>query len=182
MTTPQTSRPGPAGTTRKPQDDRQLYQAAEEHARRATADLARQLAGPAQADGTGMDPLDSLRAAFELERAASLVSPDHCRAAREAGYTWHQIGAALTGLAPSTNPRVNHQIAETAYSYANPRGTRFARAEEAPFTWTCRTCNEAIADYGLTGHPAFDEQGHAPGCSRLLRTIQARQPELEADQ
>jgi hypothetical protein len=129
-----------------------------------------------------VDSLDQLRAAFELERAASLVSHDHCRAAREAGYTWHQIGTALTGLAPSTNPRISHQIAETAYSYANPRGTRFARAEEAPFTWTCRTCNEAIADYGLTGHPAFDEQGHAPGCSRLLRTIRARQPELEAGQ
>jgi hypothetical protein len=174
MTTPHAPQP------RTPGQDRQLYEAAREHARQAAAGLARHIAGGAQPEGAG--PLDQVRAASELERAASIVSYESCRAAREAGYDWHQIGAALTGLPPSADPRISQQIAETAYSYANPRGTYAARAEQAPFTWTCRTCQEPIADYGPAGHPALDEHGHAPGCARLRHAIAARQPELEAGQ
>ena len=158
----------------------QLHHAAAEHARKAAADLAVELSLDHGQVPDG--PLDQVRAVFELERAAFIVGQEHCRAAREAGYTWQQIGAAITGTQPGASPYARRQIAETGYSYANPRGIRSARAEQAPFTWTCRTCEEPISDYGPTGSPAWDEQGHAAGCARLRKTIQPRQPDWEAGQ
>jgi hypothetical protein len=177
MTTPHTP---PRG---HPEKSWQIYQAAAEHARKAAADLAAELSlDHSEVPDARVDALDRVRAVFELERASFVVGQEHCRTAREAGYSWQQIGAAITGTQPGPSPRASRQTAETGYSYANPRGTRSARAEAAPFTWTCRTCEELISDYGPTGSPAWDEQGHTAGCARLAKTIQPRDLDWEAGQ
>ena len=116
----------------------------------------------------------------DLELAARRLALDYICQAREAGHSWHDIGTTM-GLTPDR--RSGHTIADAAFDYAaGDPDSHYARTYGRTVGWTCTTCSKTILDHGLDNGPADDERGHAPGCTRLARTIQARDAEWEAGQ
>ena len=88
-----------------------------------------------------------------------------------AGHGWDQIGHAL-GLTPGGD--VGQQgatAADAAYTYAAGRPETEAPWQPRSFTWTCRSCDQAISDRGLITGPAEDEQGHSDGCRLLAAAV-----------
>jgi len=162
--------------------------AARNLSRRAVIDLARAAGAqpttrPAfrgsHATVRDLDPLDGLTASRQLETAARLHAADYIRAAREAGHTWHDIGAAL-GLTPSADPQqAGDTIAEAAFTYAAGHPDT-PRVYDRSVTWTCGSCDKAISDVGLVAGPAEDERGHTGSCPRLAATIRAWDVEWDA--
>jgi hypothetical protein len=162
--------------------DRQRY-AALTLARRALLELARDagaepITQPALADSRGtvldVEPLAGLAASRQLELAARSHANDYIRAAREAGRSWHDIGAAL-GLAPGGDAQqAGENMAEAAFTYtAGHPDTETARRYGRFIVWRCGSCDQAIADQGLSNGPADDEHGHAGKCARHAATIAA---------
>jgi hypothetical protein len=72
-------------------------------------------------------------------------------------------------------------VADDAYTYAAGRADTEAPWRPRSFTWTCRSCHQAIGDRGLVGGPADDEVGHADDCSRLAAAVATWNAEWDAD-
>jgi hypothetical protein len=128
-----------------------------------------------------VDPLAGLAASRRLEGAAWQHCRDYIRAAREAGHSWHDIGAALALFPGSDTRQASQTAAEAAFDYAagdpdNEHARRYGRS----VTWTCGSCDRAISDHGLCNGPADDERGHVGNCPRLAATIAAHDAEWEA--
>jgi hypothetical protein len=118
--------------------------------------------------------------------ASRRVAREYIRAAREAGFTWDDIGRELELelRAGSMSANVNESLADAAYTYAVGPDPDSARYYGHSFAWTCPSCSNAIRDHGLASGPADDEEGHARHCTRLAATIDAwnaEWDELEAD-
>ncbi len=108
--------------------------------------------------------LAGARAARDLELAARRAARDYIRAARQDGHHWHQIAQAL-GLPPGAGT-----TGEAAYDYAAGPPDPDAPWRPRSFTWTCPSCDQAIADHGPdAGTPADAENGHASSFEHLAR-------------
>lgn len=174
-------------TQRDPREERR---AARNLARRALLDLARRAGAPtttqaafrgARATVPEIEPLVGLAASRAIELAARDHGAGYVRAAREAGYSWPDIGNAL-GLDPGDEARqASESVAEAAFTYAAGRpDTEMACRYGRSVAWTCGSCGQVIFDRGLCNGPADDERGHAQGCPRLTATIAAWDAESEA--
>ena len=167
------------------------FAAIRDHARSAVIGLARcrgaELTTRPMLPDSGLtvrdlEPLDGARAARDIELGARHAARNYIRQAREAGHGWDQIGQAL-GVAPGADAdQTGLTVAEAAYTYAagNPctdTAVRYGRS----FTWTCRSCDQAISDRGQVAGPADDEQGHAGECSRLAAAAAEWNAGLDAD-
>ena len=136
-------------------------------AREAGAQFTPRPVIPSEPDGPSqLEPgsLAAVTAAVSLSRAAMRAVRDWCRAAREDGATWAQVAAAM--------------------DYDSPAAAFFLLASDlgnGPSAgWTCRTCLQAVTDYGPeAGHPADQEHGHADGCARLAETVRAYDAQWE---
>jgi hypothetical protein len=118
-----------------------------------------------------VESLAGARAARDIELAARGTARDCIRQAREAGHGWEQIGRAL-GPAPEAGP--DHEgptVGDAAYTYAVGKRQSEPPWEPRYFGWTCRSCDQPIADRGLSAGPADDEPGHAQDCPRLTAAI-----------
>ena len=111
-------------------------------------------------------PADALRIARQLEHAARAEVRVHVRRAREAGLSWHEVGALLgfgdlpAGIGPT--------VAEMAFDYTTGPRTVHAWFPAPPvFRWDCLGCGQAIADHGPARGPGCDQDGHTDGCQRL---------------
>src|SRR5579859_2755291 len=180
---------------RQPPTPRQVATAAYQAARRTALSLARDLGAAATSRRAypgspftrpDVEPLAGLRAARHVEMASHRVARDYIRAAREAGYTWDDIGRYLEEELQhgSAAAQVSENAADAAYNYATGTDPETARYYSQSFTWTCPTCDGAISDHGTSNHPADNEQGHADHCPRLAATINAwhaQWDEIEAD-
>ncbi len=109
------------------------------------------------------DPLEGIAAARRQEQAAAAAIRAHARAARAAGLSWAQIAGAL-GCKRDRG--------------TSPAGEAFARlasdlgSGSPSFGYTCRSCDQAVVDYGPEcGHPEDAERGHAGGCARLAAAV-----------
>jgi hypothetical protein len=173
----------------------QITTSAYNAARRTALNLARDLGATSSkrpifhgspVSRTDVEPLAGLRAARHIEMASHRVAKDYIRAAREAGYTWEQLGHELEQELQYGSPtaHINDSIADTVYNYATGTDPETARYYSQSFTWTCPSCSSTIRDHGMSNGPADDEQGHARHCPRLAATIDAwnaERDDLEAD-
>lgn len=125
-----------------------------------------------------VDALAGLNAARNLELGARHTARDYIRQARDAGHTWHDIGAILNLTRDADT--AGESYAEAAYDYAAGQPDPDAPWRQRSFRWTCRACNQAIADHGIWNGPADDEQGHAQDCPRLAATIRKWDAHWEA--
>jgi hypothetical protein len=159
----------------------QRMRAARETARREASRLARDadaaivtrpmFRGDKEPAVRDVEPVAGARAARDLELAALGTARDYIRQAREAGHGWEQIGRAL-GLDPGVGPdRGEATAADAAFTYATGRPGTEAPWEPRYFGWTCRSCDQPIADRGLIQGSADDEPGHAQNCPRLAAAI-----------
>jgi hypothetical protein len=169
----------------------QRARAARDTARRDTIQLARETGaamvtrplfrGENEPTVRDVEPLAGARAARDLELAAKGTARDYIRQAREAGHGWDQIGQAL-GVSPGADAdQTGMTVAEAAYTYAAGRPDTESPWRPRSFTWTCRSCDQAIGDRGLVAGPADDEVGHADDCSRLAAAVAAWNAEWDAD-
>jgi hypothetical protein len=130
-----------------------------------------------------VEPLAGMRAARQLELGAREGTAGYIRAAREAGYTWHDIGTAMRLVLGGDAQQAGDTVAEAAYAYAaGSPDTETARRYGQSFTWACRSCDQYISDRGLISGPADDEHGHAEGCARLAAAIARWDADWEAGQ
>lgn len=179
-----------AGSARQARDE--AIRMARAAARRAALDLAVQggatvISRPAYCGAASMirdvEPLAGLRTTREIELGARYHARDYIRAAREAGHSWRQIGAAM-GLVPGGEPDLAGQTpAEAAYSYAagspdSESAWRYGRS----FGWRCASCEGLISDRGPFTGPAEAEPGHADGCARLAEAEADWDAQWEAGQ
>ena len=135
----------------------------------------------AQATVRDLEPLAGARAARKVELGARAAAVGYIRDAREAGHSWDQIGHAL-GLTPGGDAgQQDATAADAAYTYAAGRPETEAPWQPRSFTWTCRSCDQAISDRGLITGPAEDELGHGDGCPRLAAAITEWTAGLEAE-
>jgi hypothetical protein len=116
-----------------------------------------------------VEPLAGARAARDLELSSRGLARDYIRQAREAGHGWDQIGRAL-GLEPRGD-QDGATPADDAYTYAAGRPHAEAPWRPRSFGWTCRSCDQHVADRGLIQGPADDELGHAEDCPRLAAAV-----------
>jgi hypothetical protein len=116
----------------EPNEDAALIYAAQRAARRAAIDLAIQSGATkisrtpypgARSTVRDVEPQAGLQAARELEYGARHAVRQYMKAAREAGYSWHDIGAAM-GADPEPSTDLNETEAEAAFSYAAGIPTR----------------------------------------------------------
>jgi hypothetical protein len=116
------------------------------------------------------EPIASLEAARELERAAHSLAADYIRLARETGRSWYEIGDALNLHAFASANKL--PIAEEAYGYAlrNHRGPG-----RPTFTWTCPACLLTITDHGPYPDPPNREEGHGASCPRQAAQLAAQE-------
>lgn len=173
-----------------PQDADQRWRTVRNLARRALLDLARDggaeitsrpLFRGSQTNTHDIEPLAGLASSRQLELAAGRHARDYVRDAREAGYSWHDIGTAL-GLVPGGDAQqAGDTVAEAAFSYAAGHpDTEHARRYGRSIGWHCHSCDRSISDHGLCNGPADDERGHAGNCARLAATIATRNAEWDA--
>ena len=113
------------------------------------------------------DALAGIGAARLMQRVAEAVIADYAVAARAAGRTWTEIGAAL-GITGQDWPGA---VAERAFDQVTHGGDGWSRSS---VRWRCPSCGEQITDSGpFTSHPADIESGHADGCARYAADVAA---------
>lgn len=170
-------------------DPSELRRVARNLARTAMLDLARTIGAKAitrpafrgsHTTVPDVEPLAGLTVSRRLEIAAREHAADYVRAAREAGYSWQDIGNAL-GLVPGADAQqAGNTVAEAAYTYAAGHlDTETAHRYGRDVIWRCGSCDEVISDCGLCNGPADDECGHADKCPRLAATVAAWDAEWE---
>jgi hypothetical protein len=111
------------------------------------------------------DPVAALRASRDLYAAARRLLTEHARAARGAGRSWEELGAALN------LPGDDYGVGFAAFDYiampADPFTTRSVR-------WRCETCGQRVNDREPWNHnPDDNEYGHAPDCTRHNNEVTA---------
>ena len=160
---------------------RALYSLAED------AGIHQSIARPAHRGGpmvTDLVPLSGADVSRQIELAARKHVRDYIRCARQAGYTWHQIGTAMRLVPDGDAQQAGDTVAEAAFTYAAGHpDTEHARRNGRSVAWYCGSCHRAITDHGLNG-PADHERGHADNCRRLATTIaadQARSADFDAE-
>jgi hypothetical protein len=179
----------PASDENRDRRDR-LIMTARSAARRAAIDIARQHGaeiidrpafGGSQVTIRDVEPLAGLRAAREIELGARYHIRNYIQDAREAGYAWSEIGAALNLGAGRNDERGGQSVAEAAYSVAagNP-DSETARRYGRSFGWRCASCEGLVIDRGPFDGPVDAEPGHGDGCPRLAATVAAWEAEWEA--
>lgn len=162
---------------RSPQESREEATAAARHlVLNAVIDIVRQTGGkvirrpilqslPDSGTMYDVEAAAGLSAARQVELAARKSACDYIRASREAGQTWHEIGAEL-GLGPIARHSYL-PLAEVAFDYAaGDSAWEYACSYGRTFLWTCPACHEVISDRGTSKGPADDERGHITGCER----------------
>ncbi len=105
-----------------------------------------------------VEPIAGVRAAYEIERAARHVGRDYIRHAREAGHSWHDIGAALNITSGRDRETGAESISEAAFTYATGspdtdfarRYGRSTREHGAPYTRLRSARNYAGTSTGQT--------------------------------
>jgi hypothetical protein len=119
------------------------------------------------------EPSSGLRIARALETAATGVTREYVRYAREAGLRWDEIGAEL-GLG-SDSPDHGASVGDAAVNFAAGAGGYGVMRLAAPtFSWTCPVCQNPIQDHGPSaGTPPEQERGHAADCRRMADEIAA---------
>jgi hypothetical protein len=116
-----------------------------------------------------VEPMAGFRAAHEIEVGARYTARRYLQDAREAGFTWHDIGMAMDAGMRRESERAGGSAAELAYQYAVERAGRPGPYYDTAFSWTCQSCDKLIIDRGPFNTPAADQQGHAADCERLAR-------------
>jgi hypothetical protein len=72
---------------------------------------------------------------------------DYVKAARQAGMSWHQIGAALNLTANTGN---GGTIADAAFDFAaGDPGSYYTRTYGRSFPWICPACRGVVSDHAL---------------------------------
>jgi hypothetical protein len=117
------------------------------------------------------EPASGLRIARALESAATNVTRDYIRYAREAGLKWQEIGAEL-GLSPESSHR-EISVGDAAFEFATSARKHVRGWRSAPtFLWNCPECGSLVRDYGPSaGAPSDQEQGHAADCRRMAAEL-----------
>jgi hypothetical protein len=147
-------------------------------ARRAAIDAAiedgaqvvsRQAYSGAKSEIQDVEPMAGFRAAHELEIGARYTARHYLRDAREAGFTWHDIGMAMDAGMRRKSERDGISAAELAYQYAVERAGEPGPYYDISFTWTCGSCDKLVIDRGPFNAPADSQPGHAADCERLAR-------------
>ena len=117
------------------------------------------------------EPSSGLRIARALENAATSVTRDYIRYAREAGLKWHEIGVEL-GLSTETS-HGEVSLGDAAFDFATSAGEYVRARRNGPrFLWTCPECGSLIRDHGPSaGPPPDQEEGHAAHCRRMAAEI-----------
>jgi hypothetical protein len=116
------------------------------------------------------EPSSGLRIARALEDAASDVTRDYIRYAREAGIFWEEIGAELGLQGDPPDRRVS--LADKAFDFAIGAARPAERSRSPAFEWECPECGELISDYGPSaGSPQEQEAGHAAACQRMATLV-----------
>jgi hypothetical protein len=123
-------------------------------------------------------PPELLRIVSRLEHAKRAASAVQVYGAREAGLSWHKVGALLDfGELAAHSART---VGEMAVGYAGgPRQMNGWFDPRPAFRWECPGCRQA-ADYGPAASPARSEQGargrmRAP--SRRRRRMEQEAPQ-----
>ncbi|RZT88793.1 hypothetical protein EV383_5740 [Pseudonocardia sediminis] len=121
------------------------------------------------------DPFAGIRAALLMRTVAEGQLYEYARAARAAGRSWDEVGAALDLSSGEYRP-----VGEAAFDWLvcgrvpdpEPDGVRSFRTPSA--YWRCSTCDGLVTDHGqFEGNPANSEDGHAKGCARHAAEVQA---------
>lgn len=123
------------------------------------------------------EPVAAIRAAASLRFAAGQELSRAARYAREDGRTWQEIGEALFPAepVPDDDPKSVRAFRELGWAYSD--------YDSPAFGWTCPDCRKRISDHGPgAGHPADAERGHAAGCGRLARAVDAYDQQWEEDE
>ncbi len=116
-----------------------------------------------------VEPMAGFRAAHELEIGARYTARRYLRDAREAGFTWHDIGMAMDAGMRRMSERAGGSAAELAYQYAVERADQPGPRYDMSFSWTCQSCDKLIIDRGPFSTPVASQPGHAADCERLAR-------------
>jgi hypothetical protein len=107
------------------------------------------------------DPIATLEAAHELERAAYRIAADSIRRSREAGRSWYEMGDALDLHSAAAANKLS--VAEEAYGEA----VSYDSASRClTFTWKCPACSQVITDLGPFPELPDQERGHSANCAR----------------
>ncbi|MFG1635624.1 hypothetical protein ACGFKX_12405 [Pseudonocardia alni] len=121
------------------------------------------------------DPFAGIRAALLMRTVAEGQLYEYARAARAAGRSWDEVGAALDLPSGEFRP-----VGEAAFDWLvcgrvpdpEPDGVRSFRTPCA--YWRCSTCDGLVTDHGpFEGNPANSEDGHVKGCTRHAAEVQA---------
>src|SRR5712691_3470251 len=91
-----------------------------------------------------VEPMAGFRAAHELEIGARYTARRYLRDAREAGFTWHDIGMAMDAGMRRMSERAGGSAAELAYQYAVERADQPGPRYDMSFSWTCQSCDKLI--------------------------------------
>lgn len=123
------------------------------------------------------DPLTGVRAALLLRGVVEGQVLEHARAARAAGRSWDEIGAAMELPDYEFDSR-----AEITFTCLVEGREPAPEAEalptfRAPSTrWRCGACEQQVIDRGpFESHPDDNETGHAPSCARHQTDVAAWQ-------
>ncbi|MFP5023517.1 hypothetical protein [Pseudonocardia phyllosphaerae] len=121
------------------------------------------------------EPTAGIRAAWLTCAVAEGQLSVHARAARAAGRSWDEIGAALD--LPVDGFRARDAAAfEWLVEGRDPRDVDddVVSMHAPSFWWRCPSCDRQITDRGpYNGHPDDDEDGHALGCARHEEDVAA---------
>lgn len=116
-----------------------------------------------------VEPMAGFRAAHELELGARYTARRYLQDARQAGFTWHDIGMTMDAGMRRESERAGGSAAEMAYQYAVERPGLPGPYYDTAFSWNCRSCGKLVIDRGPFNTPVADQPGHAAGCERLAR-------------
>ncbi len=120
------------------------------------------------------DPLAGVRAAVLARDVAASELLGYVEAARGAGRSWDDIGAAVGVDAAGGEPRGELAFALLIERRPLPEPERSLWRDQPRARWTCASCEARVVDDGpYTANPADNETGHAPGCARHAEEVAA---------
>lgn len=121
------------------------------------------------------DPLAGARAALFVRNVGKSQVIEYARAARAAGRSWDEIGAALELPEREFTSRGEATflwLVEGCEPESDPDALPSFRT---PATrWRCGTCEQPVTDHGpFESHPDDNEPGHALDCARHSGDVDA---------
>lgn len=121
------------------------------------------------------DPLAGVRSALFVRNLAETQMYEHAKAARAAGRSWDEIGAALELPEREYTSRGEATflwLVEGREPEQESEGLPSFRS--ATTWWRCGTCGQLVTDRGpFESHPDDNETGHAVGCPRHSADVEA---------